>query len=212
MLNLRSLICAAALSVALPISANAATLLQEIHDYGVGQYDDIGAGNLGPDRVKITDGDAFSDTFDFSSLLGTDITSFEIVLDTGSFSGAFENWEMIVETDAGFVDFPASQTFGLTDNVGFDRPAGDTLSTLTIDATTNSSLFALLTGSPIGTVSISFQQTLFGIPAFGTLEKFTLREASLVVSGAAPVPLPASGLLLLGGIAGFGAMRRRKKA
>ncbi len=46
----------------------------------------------------------------------------------------------------------------------------------------------------------------FSVRAFGEDDEF-------VVSGftVAPVPLPASSLLLLGGLAGFGLMRRRKK-
>lgn len=47
----------------------------------------------------------------------------------------------------------------------------------------------------------------FGIGALGSYDNFRVSQIEI-----APVPLPASGLLLLGGIAGFAGLRRRKKA
>lgn len=48
----------------------------------------------------------------------------------------------------------------------------------------------------------------FSVRAFGFNDDFTLRSFTVE---AAPVPLPATALLLLGGLAGFGVLRRRKK-
>lgn len=50
--------------------------------------------------------------------------------------------------------------------------------------------------------------TSFSVRAFGFNDDFTLRSFTVE---AAPVPLPATALLLLGGLAGFGVLRRRKK-
>ena len=58
-------------------------------------------------------------------------------------------------------------------------------------------------------------------PIFATVIRFTMlssndnygfADGALAGIGLAAVPVPAAGLMLMGGLAGLGALRRRKKA
>ncbi|WP_103174841.1 VPLPA-CTERM sorting domain-containing protein [Paracoccus sp. SY] len=67
--------------------------------------------------------------------------------------------------------------------------------------------FAGVDFSQIGALQFFISTTEFGISVDGALDSIEVRAGDV-----APIPLPASGLLLLGGMGGLTFMRRRKKA
>lgn len=90
---------------------------------------------------------------------------------------------------------------------GFEAEAGDMFDILTGDSLSFSDLtdFAF-DFADISTIGIEWSASIFDVES----DRKTVRlTASSTVT---PVPLPASGVLLLGGLAGLAALRRRKRA
>lgn len=83
-----------------------------------------------------------------------------------------------------------------------------------------SPLISLAATDVAGTGAPGFVAATFA-PVYATVIRFTMlssndsfgyADGALAGIGIAPVPVPAAGLLLLGGLAGLGALRRRRKA
>lgn len=81
-------------------------------------------------------------------------------------------------------------------------------------------LITLAATDTVGTGASGFVGTTFG-PVFASVIRFTVlasndgygvADGALAGIGIAPVPVPAAGVMLLGGLAGLGALRRRRKA
>lgn len=210
MVNLRSVFCAAFVALALPVAGHTATLASFNHNYGNGEdgggsYVPQGSEELRIDRVKITEPSTFRDSFDFSSTPAENIASFELILDIRNFTGLDEVWEL--EIFGG----PSEFRIDLTD---LTRQRDGTNSTFVLDIDVSSSLFSSVVANEV--FSFGFVENTAGEG------KFNLYEATLnigsndlqlnrIVQEQVPpaVPLPASGLLLLGSLFGMRALRRR---
>lgn len=199
------------LSSAFAPSADAATLLGTFtHDYGSnpGRIDPPGSDQVKPNSVKISDASSprFSDSISFASLNYASISYVTLSL---TYSGAAPNFVQRCPTC--YVYWRERWT---TDFLGQD------------DSTNADNLRTQLDGSPIQVIKLSLASDVGAISAFARLlatealsfrfnewsrdeDTFNLASAKLEVYGA-PVPLPASGLMLAGALGGAALIRRRK--
>lgn len=218
MFKLRSICYAATLALVLPMAGHAATLASITHDYGNSQtgglnsYAPEGTNPLKGDRVKIEEATAlsFRDTYDFSSIDTSQVSEFELILEVKNFGNsgnlATQNWQLNV--------FGGADPFkiSITDLVG---TLGTNNKTFSLNIDVSSSLFATVVANEALTFGFSEESA-------GTDNKFNLFSSTLNIEGESPrrlavqqqppaVPLPASGVLLVAGLAGIGALRRRRK-
>ncbi len=141
------------------------------------------------------------ETFNFSGLIPTSasINSFLVTMTYSKTNAATESWTGTIYGGNFFGSPVASSAFAL---LGTNIP----------DATSNSNLLtsgaAFLKAVADKSLSVKFVDTNPANPKDGP-DRFKLKTISLTVDYT-PVPVPASGLLLLGGLGGFAALRRRK--
>ncbi|SFG17389.1 VPLPA-CTERM protein sorting domain-containing protein [Roseobacter denitrificans OCh 114] len=168
--------------------------------------------NSGSNSTTFFDADNdFSETFAFGSniVAGSVIDSFRLTLDvsgatneSGLFLGFIpvkEDWNIRVQGSAS----------GSADDY-FDDITGDGLISFVIDATTDGGgvdAFATSVNSGVFTFWLSENSA----DSFVANPSITITSARLEVLGTAPtpVPVPASALLLLAGVGGLAAMRKR---
>lgn len=199
------------LTSSLAPSAEAATLLGTFtHKYGsdAGRIDPAGNDTLNAKSVTVSDASSprFSDTISFGSLNYASISYVKLSL---SYSGATPDFAQSCPTC--FVYWRERWT---TDFLGLD------------DSSTGDNLRTLLDGSPVQVIKLSLAKDIGAVTAFARLlatqalsfrfnewshgnDTFRLSSAKLEVYGA-PVPLPASGLMLAGALGGAALIRRRK--
>ncbi len=67
-------------------------------------------------------------------------------------------------------------------------------------------------GGFVGSVFKPILATVIRFTVLSSNDNFGFADGALAGIGLAPVPVPAAGLMLMGGLAGLGALRRRKKA
>lgn len=165
-------------------------------------------GSLGSFVIEIA-----GDTFDGSPDIpfsGTDLMGFLAAL------ASFTDLSAALEPDfAAFIPIPTGAvrfSNGDFSSIVVDNPAGDADTTLAGSFTASSPLFATpattlsdvldLLGDPTTTLVFSFNGTVNGAFDF-----VSFRAESVP----APIPLPAGGLLLLGGLASFAAARAARR-
>ena len=192
-------------------SADAATLLGSFtHSYGSnpGRIDPAGSDTLNPNSVTVSDASTtrFSDSISFGSLSYKSISYVTLSL---NYSGAGPDY--FTRCPTCFVFWRERWT---TDFLGLD------------DSTNADNLRTQLDGSPVQVIKLSLAGDVGAISAFARLlatealsfrfnewsngeDSFRLSSAKLEVYGA-PVPLPASGLMLAGALGGAALIRRRK--
>jgi hypothetical protein len=194
--------------LALASTAPAATLGTFTHNYGndTGQFDPNGNDVLSHGFVTVSDQSSarFNDSFDFSSLSYSSINSLALTL---TFSRAGPSFFFVLPTELWAVRIQGSNPAGfLDDQFAFLSDAASPQTT-TISAATDNFLVNAFAQS-VATQSLAFWFSEF---SFGG-DNFRLASATLTVDGVAAVPLPAGGLMLMGALAGLGALRRRKAA
>lgn len=200
---------AAALALTVPLAADAATLKTITFDYGNGvdERNPLGDDPVSPDYVLIRDNTAneFKEFFDFTNLAGATYDSFELSLTYTAVTTSTEDWFVRI-LGSGASNFAA----GTEINVDLvDQTVGSTITqTITIDAASDvGTIDAFATAAADNMMQIRFREET------NLVDVFRLHEAQLVINGTlAPVPLPASGLLLLGAVGGAVALKRRRKA
>ena len=193
--------------------ASASTLGVYTHDYGdgAGQVDPGGddilgdgfvvVGDHGGTNTSSNDPGEFTDTFDLTGLSGDTIESYELTL-TFSLAGP-----SVRPTEAWLAQFQGSDGTGTQDDDYALLLSGDSPQTITFNLTSDPRTTgdAFENSLATGLFTFGFAETTTGF------DSFLLNSATLTVYGTpAPVPLPAGGLLLLGGLGGLAAMRRRK--
>lgn len=191
--------------------ADAATLLGTFtHKYGSnpGRIDPAGSDTLNPKSVTVSDDSStrFSDSISFASLNYLNISHVKLKL---TYSGATPDFAQ--SCPSCYVFWRERWT---TDFLGLD------------DSTNTDNLRTQLDGSPVQVIKLSLAKDLGAVTAFARLlatealsfrfnewsngnDSFRLSSAKLEVYGA-PVPLPASGLMLAGALGGAALIRRRK--
>ncbi|SMY09281.1 VPLPA-CTERM sorting domain-containing protein [Flavimaricola marinus] len=186
-------------------TVQAATIYEETHDYGLGQYDPSGSDVLVSDGVVVSDTslDRFSDSFDFTAVDYDSIDSISLTLtfsDAGPAGlGFLEAWTARIQgSDPG--------------------SSSDDFFALLFDPLSPQSITISLSTDVLGVDA--FAHTLdtgvfeFWFSEFSTnADAFTLDSATLSISGTlAAVPLPATGALMLLALGGIAATRRKTAA
>jgi hypothetical protein len=219
----------AALGLALALSsaplAQAATLLGSYqHDYGSlpGRIDPTGNDLLNPASVTVSDQstERFADQFDFSSLVYESITSFVLTL---TYAGAGPSFSYQCLPVIGCALVP--NEFWTARVQGTDAAAAE------------DDYYGALSEGPVQTLTLTAADDTGGVSAFAQAlasksyafwmsewsagaDEMTLTSAKLEIFGTpvspppgpSPVPLPASGLLLVGALGGMALLRRRARA
>lgn len=200
---------AMAAAIAVAPAANAATFTETFtHNYGTGAGDVApihgSGGTMRGDHVRVEDradstGNRFFDAIDFSSLAWKSINSITLTLGISDARDRvigipYEDWRVFGSTNGGTSVADRTQ-------MGNRLGSGDTWS-ITL---TGGDVFAQALTA--GKMAFWFGEETF-IP-----NSFRLYSASLTIDGIAPapIPLPATGLLLIGSLGGLAALRRRKK-
>lgn len=197
----------AALGLSTQADAAPVLLNSYLHAYGTnaGHLDPAGSDQLGADFVEVNDGSAtrFSDAFDFSALAYDSLSSFDLTLSfmgVGPSVAPSELWSVRVQGAS-----PANSVDDL-----FTVLIGSNWTTQTVTVSAATDLLAVNAFAQ----SLASKSFAFWFSEFTNgRDKFILASAKLDVYGtAAPtgVPLPASGAMLLGGLGGLTAWRRRK--
>ncbi|MEO0939446.1 MAG: VPLPA-CTERM sorting domain-containing protein [Pseudomonadota bacterium] len=187
-------------------AAGAVTLGTFTHVYGSnsGNVDPGGNDALNPNSVTVSDQSSsrFSDTFDFSGLAYDSISSFTLTLDYAGAGSGFclisfcfgEVWAARVQ---------GSDPSGSDDDL-FARIDGTQTQTITADAASAGDAFETAVAGEA--LTFWFSELTSGSDAF------TLNSATLTIDGVPAVPLPAGLPLLLLGLGGLAALRRRQTA
>lgn len=212
MLKLRSICYAATLAVILPISAHAATTANVTHVYGSksssGDSATLGGNDLlKGNRIDIfdTSSPVFNDVFDFSGAGISDVSTLQLVLGIGTFTTGSEAWAVRISSGSFSADLDLR-----SDKVSRDADARE--STYNIDTALSRDLFAsILTTQVFSFGFVEKTSTVHDFKLFSAKLNITGEEPGQLIQEPSPVPLPASGLLLLGGLLGVGALRRRRK-
>lgn len=167
------------------------------------------------DTTFFDDDNDFNESFDFSAVDYASVDRFELTLtiagatDEDAFFGiipiAFEAWKVRAQ----------GSTSGFSDDLflpaGFARLEDGTI-VFTIDAASDTGGADVFAHS-VATGEFGFWLSEFSADRLIDNPSITVSSAQLDVFGTlAPVPLPAGGLLLLGGLAGLGVARARRKA
>ena len=204
MRTLSASLFASLLGLFLMQAANAATLGTFTHDYGIGKYDPAGSDVLGTDYVKVSDQSVarFSDSFDFSGLHYDSIDGFILTL-------GFKRAGPHLFTELWTVRIQGSDPSAASDDLFvplFDKFSPQPVFVnVATDALTGGNSFAHSVATE--TFGFWFSEWTSGADAF------KLDFATLTVKGVpTAVPLPATGLLLIGALGGIMGLRRRRKA
>ncbi len=178
------------------------------HTYGNGPTDTDPGGTdpLSLNYVTVIDNSAvrFSDSFDFSSVAYTTISSITLTLDyyrAGPGLIPLELWNVRIlgSNNASATD----DQFGLLADLF--APTSYVLTAAT-DSFLGRSAFA----NALSTEALTFWFSEF-TDQIGGADAFRLRSARIdIVGDLVPVPLPATGLLLIAGLGGLAALRRRR--
>lgn len=197
-------VLALAIAFLAPLPATAVTLGTFTNDYtsftdttgaNAGTYDFLNDGGSS-NSTQLTD------SFDISSLAGNVIEELVITITYYAARTAFPS-------EAWFLDLYGSNpgstiddlSFALTDPV----PGGLDISTYTVTAILDVGAVDVFANAVANlALDYGFRESSSGN------DTVRIYDATLTVNGTAPVPLPASGLLLLAALAGMTFMRRRK--
>lgn len=224
----KTLCTAATLALAVPVAGQAASLAFISFDYGAGKDTPFGDDPVLADSIRVKDTNIttgyaqFAEVFNFGDLTGSTITSIEVTLNYKRVSVAQPDpndpldetgeiwWARIQGSDDNtldddyFLELPG--TGPNTGTLAFTLDASDDLTSISDrpdDISTTNSAFA--TSVADNRVVLRFREETAGD------DNFELLGATVEVFGTPPaVPLPASGLLLLGAMGGMAAWKRRK--
>jgi hypothetical protein len=187
------------------------------HDYGLGKFVPGGTDTLGSDFVEVSDQstERFNDSFDLSGLIMDNSTVFELSLtysDTDNrnvYGISPEEWAARVQGDDKSAGADDDDEIFVLDRVG----SSDVTSVFTLDASDDvAPKNAFQTTLSNEKFEFWFADGISWIGGAGPNE-FKLYSATLEVSGASVVPIPAAAWLFgsaLVGMAGLGYRRSRQ--
>lgn len=215
---MKSMLAGAAIALSvLSGAAQAAPVLlgSFVHNYGSdpGRIDPGGNDVLNPTSVTVSDQSSarFNDAFTFAALVFDTIDRFELTL---TFAGAGPSGTLL----QCLVNNPACEFWQVRINGSNDSAATDDIFA-TLVSSASPQTFTVNAASDTGTID-AFATTVANrtfsfwfSEQTGGPDSFTLSSAKLEIYGTvAPIPLPAAGWLMLAGIGGLAALRRRRRA